>query len=421
MDMMTKHKLTAIFLLVSLLVCFAVAGYASKGDELMAKADKAFADAKTATRTSDIQDNANTAFDIYTRIAKDTDYYGPLGATALYKLYEVQTMERIKQYSLYNAHLSLKQLINQYGQEVPVLKQRLTDSEIEQVQQIVATAREKQLALEKQIDHQNKTEGIYGVLYTFIDSLVALTGRRPGFSYWFALILITVIVKIITTPLTKKQYQNMKEMQAIAPLLKELQEKYKGDQKTIGEKTMELYREHNINPFASCLPLLIQMPILMMVFYTIKAYEFQLQNGSFAWIGSEISHKWHQVLPMWLPNGGTSIWFTAKNLSEPDVLLVVLYLVSMYFSTKMSSVDPSQAEQQKMMAVMMPLMFAFIFAGYPSAFLLYWLTLNILQTAQQWLIMRQPAPVLTTQQGSVPPPESEGGSDQQRRRPRRRR
>lgn len=420
---MKKHyQYTAfILLVVSLLMCLGAACYASKGDELMAKADKALAAAKASTRTSDIQDNINIAFDIYVQIAKDSDYYGPLGATALYKEYEVQTMERIKQYSLYNAHLSLKQLINEYDKPASELKSRLTDAEIGQVQQIVNAAKEKEGDLEKQIDHQNKTQGLYSVLYKFIDSLVALTGRRPGFSYWFAIILITVIVKIITTPLTKKQYQSMKEMQAIAPLIKDLQEKYKGDQKTIGEKTMELYREHHINPFASCLPLLIQMPILMMVFYMLKSYEFQLQHGTFAWIGSAISHTWGLAMPAFINAGSGLVWVTARNLSEPDLILVVLYLVSMYFSTKMSNVDPSQAEQQKMMAIMMPLMFAFIFAGYPSAFLLYWLTLNILQTAQQWFIMKQPAPVLSTRQVDTPPFSGEGDSGQQPRRPRRRR
>lgn len=78
-------------------------------------------------------------------------------------------------------------------------------------------------------------------------------------------------------------------MQKIAPLIKELQVKYKGDQKVIGEKTMELYKEHKINPFASCWPLLIQMPILFGLFYTIKYYEYQFALGKFLWIGSSLS------------------------------------------------------------------------------------------------------------------------------------
>ena len=93
------------------------------------------------------------------------------------------------------------------------------------------------------------------------EALELLTGKKPGFSYWFAIIMLTVIIKLATTPLTKAQFKSMKEMQVIAPLIKEIQAKHKGDQKVIGEKTMELYKEHKINPFASCLPLLVQMPI----------------------------------------------------------------------------------------------------------------------------------------------------------------
>ena len=243
------------------------------------------------------------------------------------------------------------------------------------------------------------------------------------FSYWFAIILLTVIIKIVTTPLTKKQFKSMKEMQTIAPLVKEIQAKYKGDQAAIGQKTMELYKQHNINPFASCLPLLIQMPILWMMFAMMRQYEFQLQNGTFAWIGSALSH-WQQVN---IPFSHSLVWVTARNLSEPDLILVVLYLISMYFSTKMSAVDPTQAEQQKMMAIMMPLMFGFFFAGFPSAFLLYWLTLNILQTVQQYYILHKPAraeamltPIPTVEPPETPKPDepriSRGRSGSRRRR-----
>jgi membrane protein insertase Oxa1/YidC/SpoIIIJ len=127
----------------------------------------------------------------------------------------------------------------------------------------------------------------------------------------------------------------------------------------------------------------------MTLFYMINAYKFQFEKGTFFWIGSALSNLHGWVVPI---GPGGKVWFTAGNLAEADLILVVLYLISMYVSTKMSAVDPTQAEQQKMMAIVMPLMFAFIFAGYPSAFLLYWLVLNILQTAQQYMIMHAPEP-----------------------------
>jgi YidC/Oxa1 family membrane protein insertase len=181
---------------------------------------------------------------------------------------------------------------------------------------------------------------------------------------------------------------------------------------------MDLYKEHGVNPFASCLPLLVQMPILMTLFYMINAYKFQFESATFLWIGSGISHLWGHTLPI---GPGGKVWFTAGNLAEADLILVVLYLISMYISTKMSAVDPTQAEQQKMMSIMMPLMFAFIFAGYPSAFLLYWLVLNILQTAQQYLIMRAPEPPSAGASASGAPAPTEPTDTDRASRSRRRR
>ena len=149
---------------------------------------------------------------------------------------------------------------------------------------------------------------------------------------------------------------------------------------------MALYKEHNINPFASCLPLLVQMPILMGLYYTIRSYEFQFQKATFFWIGSSLSHKFW--VPTLMGGGHQLVWLTARNLAEPDLILVVLYAISMYISTKLSAVDPTQAEQQKMMSIMMPMMFSVLFAGFQSAFLFYWLFFNILQTGQQYLILR---------------------------------
>ncbi len=236
--------------------------------------------------------------------------------------------------------------------------------------------------------------------YQIIDFFVGITGRVPGFSYWFAIILITFIVKLILTPLTHAQFKSMKEMQKVAPLIKEIQAKHKGDQKTIGEKTMALYKEHNINPFASCLPLIVQMPILIGLFYAMKSYEFQFVKGTFLWIGSGLSHATSFPVPFSI---GQLVWFTARNLAEPDLIMLVLYLISMYLSTKLSAVDPTQADQQKMMAVVMPVMFAFVLAGFPSAFLLYWLVFNILQTGQQYYILKGGRAEAVV----VPPPAAE--------------
>jgi YidC/Oxa1 family membrane protein insertase len=241
--------------------------------------------------------------------------------------------------------------------------------------------------LQEKMDVKNSRE--FG--YKFIDSLVALTGRNPKYSFFIALLIITLIVKIVTTPLSHKQYQSMKEMQKVAPLVKEIQEKYKGDQQVIGQKTMDLYKEHKVNPFASCLPLLIQMPILIGLYYkVILAYQFQFTKGHFLWIGTAASQHMPAFYKLTIPLWGKVVHvpLIASNLSMPDLPLLLLYTASMVVSQKLTVVDPTQAEQQKVMAWMMPLMFAFIFASFPAALMLYWLLFNIFSTAQQYYIMK---------------------------------
>jgi YidC/Oxa1 family membrane protein insertase len=260
-----------------------------------------------------------------------------------------------------------------------------------------AEAAEARLSkLEKTIDAKNR----HGIGYKIIDSLVALTGRDPNFSFAIALLIITIIVKVVTMPLSHLQYRSMREMQKIQPLLKELQEKYKGDQRALGEKTMALYKEHGVNPFSGCLPLLIQLPVLMLLYYkVIMAYQFQFAMGKFLWIGSSLAHR----LPEYATIASFKIPLMAANLAQPDLLLLLMYTVSMIISQKLTVVDPSQAEQQRIMTYTMPIMFTVILLSFPSALMLYWLFFNILSTVQQYLVLRKPADAAT------PPAASTGG------------
>ncbi|MBI2844144.1 MAG: membrane protein insertase YidC [Armatimonadetes bacterium] len=267
----------------------------------------------------------------------------------------------------FNHKASYQELVDEYGEE-----------DARKIQSILEQATVLEGKVSERVDSRNRGK----LLYKIMDGLVAVTGRRPSFSYWFAIILLTVIVKIIITPLTKAQFKSMKEMQRLQPKVKEVQEKYKGDQREMGAKVMELYKEHGVNPLSGCLPLLIQMPILILVYTAIRYYEIQFARGTFLWIGWEdIVHRFA------LPIMGRPVWVTAENLAQPDLILLVLYTASMVISQKISIVDPTQAEQQKMMAIMMPVMF-FFFIGYlPSAFVLYWFIFNLLQTWQQYHVI----------------------------------
>ncbi len=240
---------------------------------------------------------------------------------------------------------------------------------------------------------------IFGAyLYHVLDFFVSLTGRQT-WSYWVAILLLSVLVKLALTPLSNKQYRSMKEMQKLQPYIQELQAKHKNDKTLLGSKTMELYKEHGINPMAGCTPLLFQLPIMYTLYYTIRLYQYQFSHGTFLWIGSPISHVFPQYLGI--------------NLGQPDIPILLLYAASMYFTQKMTvtpTMDPQQAETQKMMAIMTPFMTTYFFLQYhlPSAFVLYYLIFNILSTAQQKYYMRKRAgdsqPGSGGDGGSKPPP-----------------
>lgn len=254
-------------------------------------------------------------------------------------------------------------------------------------------------ALESQIDYRNSRQ----FSYQLIDHLVRLTGAIPGFSYWFALVLIALIVKTITFPLTMRTYKSQREMQRVQPMMKALQEKYKGKPE-LNEKMMEFYKEHKVNPFASCFPMLVQMPFMYWVYYAIRSYEYHFSNGKFLWIGSSLSHAYPS--------------FLATDLAKFDIPLLVLYGLSNYLTMYLNpSPDPAQAAQQKQMSLMMTITFFFIFMKYQwsAAFIFYWLVLNFINAFQQYNYIFKPNRVKAAESSNLPnsdrrgPEESGGG------------
>lgn len=195
------------------------------------------------------------------------------------------------------------------------------------------------------------------------DALSALHGLTGN--YGVAIILLTLAIKLLIYPLTHQQFKSMRDMQSLQPKMKELQDKYKDKPEEMQKRVLALYKEHKINPLGGCLPLIIQMPILFMLYAAILAAKPQFANEGFLWV---------------------------SNLALPDIPLLLLYAISLFLSSKMTASDPAQAQTQNTMAVMMPLLFTFMAWRYqwPAAFILYWLVFNILSTVQQYFVMRSP-------------------------------
>ena len=187
--------------------------------------------------------------------------------------------------------------------------------------------------------------------------------QQIGFtSYGLAIILLTVGIKIILTPLTVKQVKSMKGMQKLQPRMKELQEKYKKDPQRMQAEVSKLYKEMGVNPLSGCLPLIVQMPFLIAIFYALQEYPYDTAYESF----------------LWLP-----------SLGQPDPLYIlpVLSAASTYFMSKQTSAEGA-GQQQKMMQLFMPVFIGYISLNFPSGLVIYWVVSNLFQWIQQAFIFR---------------------------------
>ena len=180
-------------------------------------------------------------------------------------------------------------------------------------------------------------------------------------NYGIAIIVMTVILKVVTFPLTKKQIESTKAMARLQPKMKELQTKYKGDKMRLNEEMTRLYKAEGVNPFSGCLPLLVQMPILIGIFYGIQGYQY---TGS-----------------------ANFLWMDSIAEADPTFILPVLSGLTTFIQSKMTMPDTSSTQNQVMLYGM-PLFIGYISISFPGGLVLYWVVMNLLQIAQQFLMER---------------------------------
>jgi len=202
-------------------------------------------------------------------------------------------------------------------------------------------------------------------------------------NYGIVLIIFAVLVKILVYPLTKKSHQSTKEMQAVQPLVAELKEKYKNNPTKLNQETMALYKEHGVNPLGGCLPLLLQMPLLLALFQVFRS-TIELRGAHFVgWITDLSSPDTIFYLPFTVPIYGDQV----------SVLPLVMG-VSMFIQQKMM---PTQASgQQKYMSYFMTGFFILLFNNFPSGLNLYYTLFNVLTILQQKYLTPQQAPSVIT-------------------------
>jgi YidC/Oxa1 family membrane protein insertase len=197
-------------------------------------------------------------------------------------------------------------------------------------------------------------------------------------NYGIAIIILTLITKVILWPLGTKSYKSMNEMKKLQPLVQQLKEKYKNDRKKLNEETMALYRTYKINPLGGCLPMVVQIPVFIAL-YRMLYEAIELRHAHFfLWI-NDLS------APDRLFRFGFSIPFM-----EPPYGIPVLTLVmgaSMFLQQKMS--PPMGDTTQAKMMLFMPIIFTVIFINFSSGLVLYWLTNNLVSIAQQFYTQKK--------------------------------
>lgn len=181
-------------------------------------------------------------------------------------------------------------------------------------------------------------------------------------NWGFSIILLTIIVRSVLFPLTKAQYTSMAKMRLLTPKMQELRERYKDDRQKLGQETMKLYKSEKVNPMGGCLPLLIQMPIFIALYWTLME-STELRHAPFI------------------------LWITDLSVYDPYFVTPILYGISMFFIQKMSPTPVNDPIQRKVIMAM-PLIFTFMFCTFPAGLTVYWVVSNCFTIFQQVIIYR---------------------------------
>lgn len=201
-----------------------------------------------------------------------------------------------------------------------------------------------------------------------------------------AIIMLSLVIKVVLHPLTAKSMRSMKEMQALQPHMARIKEEYKDNPQKMNKEMMELYRKHKVNPLGGCLPMLLQMPVFIALWQALTR-AIELRGAGFLWIKDLSAPDALYRLPF-----SFEIPLIGKMMGPIDSinLLPILMGLATYLQQKLTPTPGTQASQQRMMSVMMTVMFTLIFYNFPSGLVLYWLVNTVLTAAHQYFIMRKP-------------------------------
>jgi YidC/Oxa1 family membrane protein insertase len=212
-----------------------------------------------------------------------------------------------------------------------------------------------------------------------------------GFGWGLSIIALTVLVRACLLPLTFKQFKSMQALASHAPEMKKLQERFKNDKERLNQEMMKFYRENKINPFASCLPLLAQLPVFLSLFYMLrKDLRFDICPEV------QAAHGAPPANPVPCGEGGDAGFLFIPDLTDKATgyvlaILIVLYVGSQLFSTLLMST--TQDRTQRMIFLALPFLFVAFIINFPAGLLVYWITTNIWTIVQQTIIRKRLGPM----------------------------
>jgi YidC/Oxa1 family membrane protein insertase len=225
-----------------------------------------------------------------------------------------------------------------------------------------------------------------------------------GVPWGWSIVLLTVAVRALLIPLTFKQFKSMQKLQQLAPQLKAIQAKYKEDKQRQQQEVMKFYKENEVNPFASCLPLVAQLPVFIGLFYTLRnnlrpdiCPQTQVLHGKGSIVhGKFVLFQHAQTVPCGPHNGAGFLFIPDLTNKATGAVLVVLILL--YVGTQLASslmmATPAMDKMQRQIMLLMPLFFVVLIISFPAGLIVYWITTNTWTIFQQYVVRRRIGPVV---------------------------
>ena len=248
--------------------------------------------------------------------------------------------------------------------------------------------------------------GVLSPLENVLTDALVWLHETGGLTWAWSIVALTVIVRVLLVPVAIRQIHSMQSLQIHAPEMKQIQQRYKHDRQKQSEELMKFYKENKINPYASCLPIVFQIPIFIGLFFVLRDFKKEIfcTRGDFC--ETDADGKL-QVLPDFVSQ---LEWLSLVNITEPTIeawgpVLIAVYVASQLTSTYLMS-TAMQSKAQRYMIMFLPILFLPFILSFPSGLMIYWLTTNLWTTGQGLVTRRlMPRPVAPPKRSSRTPPK----------------